>query len=195
MPYYNNYLAHYGVKGMKWGVRRKRPKSAPRTNWGKNRQYAKEQDRRDRELYKSDKDKWKSAKKSTARGSEARNAAKKEWKTAKRRHASYQNVAYTYASQYGMSKAARGKQMKKLGITADTPYSNLSVGKTVMENGKAMAKQTGKYMLASVATSVAVAAGKAALSSYLGNKGGGGSAVKALDTNLIELDPKQYKVS
>ena len=23
MPYYNNYLAHYGVKGMKWGVRKK----------------------------------------------------------------------------------------------------------------------------------------------------------------------------
>ena len=164
MPYYNNYLAHYGVKGMKWGIRRQRPKSAPRTNWGKNRQYAKEQDRRDRDLYRADKDKWKSAKKSTERGSAERKSAKKEWNAAKRRHSSYQNVAYTYASQYGMSKAARGKQMKKLGITADTPYSNLSVGKTVMENGKAMAKQTGKYMLASVATSVAVAAGKAALS-------------------------------
>lgn len=28
MPYYNNYLAHYGVKGMKWGVRRKARKDA-----------------------------------------------------------------------------------------------------------------------------------------------------------------------
>lgn len=28
MPYYNNYLAHYGVKGMKWGVRRAHKKAA-----------------------------------------------------------------------------------------------------------------------------------------------------------------------
>lgn len=43
MPYYNNYLAHYGVKGMKWGVRRSRKKAvrtrrknaqrADRDNW------------------------------------------------------------------------------------------------------------------------------------------------------------------
>lgn len=43
MPYYNNYLAHYGVKGMKWGVRRARKKAvrtrrknaqrADRDNW------------------------------------------------------------------------------------------------------------------------------------------------------------------
>lgn len=194
MPYYNDYLAHYGVKGMKWGVRRKRPKSAPRTNWGKNRQYAKEQDRLNRELHKSGKQAWKSAKKSTSRGSAERNAAKRTWKDEKRRYGQYNAVRNLYTNSYGMSKAARGKQMQKLGITADTPYSNLSVGKTVMENGKAMAKQTGKYMLASVATSVAIAAGKAALSSYLGGQGSG-SAAKALDTNLIELNPKQYTVS
>lgn len=194
MPYYNDYLAHYGVKGMKWGVRRKRPKSAPRTNWGKNRQYAKEQDRRNRELHKSGKQAWKSAKKSTSRGSTEREAAKRTWKDEKKRYGQYNAVRNSYTNSYGMSKAARGKQMQKLGITADTPYSNLSVGKTVMENGKAMAKQTGKYMLASVATSVAIAAGKAALSSYLGGQGSG-SAAKALDTNLIELNPKQYTVS
>ena len=30
--YYNDYLAHYGVKGMKWGVRRKRQR-ADRNRW------------------------------------------------------------------------------------------------------------------------------------------------------------------
>lgn len=29
---YNNYLAHYGIKGMKWGVRRKRKKAAQRAD-------------------------------------------------------------------------------------------------------------------------------------------------------------------
>lgn len=43
MPYYSNYLSHYGVKGMKWGVRRARKKAvrtrrknaqrADRDNW------------------------------------------------------------------------------------------------------------------------------------------------------------------
>lgn len=34
MSYYNDYLAHYGVKGMKWGVRKKRE---PVTKWGQRR--------------------------------------------------------------------------------------------------------------------------------------------------------------
>lgn len=45
MPYYNNYLAHYGVKGMKWGVRRQRKKAA--------RARAKNAQRADRENWKS----------------------------------------------------------------------------------------------------------------------------------------------
>lgn len=44
MPYYNNYLAHYGVKGMKWGVRRK-----SRNTYNKN--YTERQRKQDRAVY------------------------------------------------------------------------------------------------------------------------------------------------
>lgn len=37
MPYYNNYLAHYGVKGMKWGVRRYRNEDGSLTGAGMRR--------------------------------------------------------------------------------------------------------------------------------------------------------------
>lgn len=44
MPYYNNYLAHYGVKGMKWGIRRK-----SRNTYNKN--YTDRQRKQDRAVY------------------------------------------------------------------------------------------------------------------------------------------------
>ena len=44
MPYYNDYLAHYGVKGMKWGVRRER-----RNTYNKN--YTDRQRKQDRAVY------------------------------------------------------------------------------------------------------------------------------------------------
>lgn len=37
MLYYNNYLAHYGIKGMKWGVRRYQNKDGTYTSLGKRR--------------------------------------------------------------------------------------------------------------------------------------------------------------
>lgn len=194
MPYYNDYLAHYGVKGMKWGVRRKRPKSAPRTNWGKNRQYAKEQDRLNRELHKSGKQAWKSAKKSTARGSAERAAAKRTWKDEKRRYGQYNAVRSSYTNSYGMSKAARGKQMQKMHISAKTPYTDLSTGKALMANGQAMAKQMGKSLVVSAVTTAAVAAGAAYLNKQM-NINASFNPSRALDSNLIELKPNQYKVS
>ena len=38
MPYYNDYLAHHGVKGMKWGIRRYQNKDGSLTAAGKKRQ-------------------------------------------------------------------------------------------------------------------------------------------------------------
>lgn len=41
MSYYNDYLAHYGIKGMKWGVRRYQRKDGSLTAAGKKRRKAK----------------------------------------------------------------------------------------------------------------------------------------------------------
>lgn len=54
MSYYNNYLAHYGIKGMKWGVRRYQRKDGSLTSAGKNRyneNYTEKQRKQDRAMY------------------------------------------------------------------------------------------------------------------------------------------------
>lgn len=193
MPYYNNYLAHYGVKGMKWGVRRNRFNSAPRTDWGKNRQYAKEQDRRNKQLYKADKTSWKAAKKSTSRGSKARRRAKAKWNYNKGRYAAYNKQRDIYANFYGMSKAARGKQMRKLHISADTPVSNLKKSKVLLEDGKALTKEIGKSFIKSTITKAAVTAGTLYIS-HLANDRANFNPSRALEDNIINLKPRQYKV-
>lgn len=194
MLYYNDYLAHYGVKGMKWGVRRQRPKSAPRTNWGKNRQYAKEQDRRNKQLYKADRAAWKAAKKSTSRGSKARKSAKAKWNSNKERYAAYNKQQNIYANRYGMSKAARGKQMRKLHISADTPVSNLKESKVLLEDGKAIAKQLGKSLVNTAAVTTAAYAAGMLYIRHLTNGQANFDPSRALENNIINLKPRQYKV-
>ena len=157
-PYSGSTLTHYGVKGMKWGVRRERDGSGagrvPRTAWGKKRQegrnYAKQQDARDKELWNKTKSDWKQAKKTTERGSDARNAARRKYREERDRHNEYWNTRYIYGYQMGMSKAARGRQMLKNHISADQPVSDLSVGTQLKNDGIAFAKQVGTYTLASV---------------------------------------------
>ena len=156
-PYSGSTLTHYGVKGMKWGVRRERDSGAgrvPRTAWGKKRQegrnYAKQQDAIDRDLWKKTKSDWKQAKKTTERGSDARNAARRKFREERNRHYNYQNTKYNYGYQMGMSNAARGRQMLKNHISADQPISDLSAGTLIKNDGIAFAKQVGTYTLASV---------------------------------------------
>lgn len=186
MSYQNNELYHYSVKGMKWGHRKKRETAGPRTNWGKNRAYAREQDA-------ADKAQWKAAKAKVKSGQISKKSA--EYKAEKKRHSDYQYMRNNYTTNYGMTKAARGKQMQKLGISADKPVGTLKTSKAIKENAKAMAKQYSK-----VAVGYAVATGAAYVGAkYLNsrmNMNVDTSKLPRLETgNIINLKPHQYKVS
>ena len=198
-PYSGSTLTHYGVKGMKWGVRRERDGGGsrePRTEWGKNRQYAKQQDVIDRDLWKKTKSDWKQAKKTTERGSDERKKAKQKYRVGKTRHGMYQYMKDTYTTSYGMSKAARGKIMKENGLSAKTPISRLKTTTVLKNNGIAMAKQMGKYTLASAGATAALALGRKALEAYVANQPNPiTTPSRLLENNTIWLDPKDYKVS
>lgn len=60
MPYYNDYLAHYGVKGMRWGVRRYENKDGTLTAFGKKREKNRNEKRSDEP---KEKKKWSTGKK------------------------------------------------------------------------------------------------------------------------------------
>lgn len=68
MPYYNNYLAHYGVKGMKWGVRRYRNEDGSLTSLGKRRAE-----------YRSANSEWKRSGKSSSALKAKRDYSKREF--------------------------------------------------------------------------------------------------------------------
>lgn len=180
-------LYHYGVKGMKWGHRKKRETAGPRTNWGKNRAYVKEQDA-------ADKAQWKAAKAKVKSGQISKKSA--EYKAERKRHSDYQYMRDNYTTNYGMTKAARGKQMQKLGISADKPVGTLKTSKALKENAKAMVKQYSK-----VGIGYAIAAGGAAYvgAKYLNsqmNMNVNTSKLPRLEAgNIINLKSHQYKVS
>lgn len=63
MEYYNNYLMHYGIKGMKWGVRRYQNEDGTLTDAGKKRMYRElfdmeEKDSKEQKKYIADSNKW-----------------------------------------------------------------------------------------------------------------------------------------
>ena len=197
-PYSGSTLTHYGVKGMKWGVRRKARggSSEPRTEWGKNRQYAKQQDARDKELWNQAKSDWNRAKKTTERGSAERKSAQSKYRKERQRHNDYQDTKYYYAYNLGMTKAARGKLMKKNAISADTPVSKLKTSTILKNETLAAVKQTGKYALASAGVVAAMGLGQKAIEAYVANQPNPiTTPSRLLENNTIWLDPKDYKVS
>ncbi len=110
---YNPELYHYGVKGMKWGVRRRtdRGSSGPRTSYGKNRAYAKAQDKANKALWKADKARWKETKAKVKSGDLSKKSAefkseKKQYNSGKARYSQYNQMKSSSASTFAMSTAA-----------------------------------------------------------------------------------------
>lgn len=196
-------LYHYGIKGMKWGRRKKRDSKNAH-----NKNYTDKQRKNDRAFYGEKGEKRINKKLNEGYGlrgarhfeAERRQRVEKrkksaEYKAEKKRHSDYQYMRNNYTTNYGMTKAARGKQMQKLGISADKPVGTLKTSKAIKENAKAMAKQYSK-----VAVGYAVATGAAYVGAkYLNsrmNMNVDTSKLPRLETgNIINLKPHQYKVS
>lgn len=175
----DNELYHSGVKGMKWGVRKRRESSGPRTNWGKNRAYAKEQDA-------INKARWKETKQQVKSGKLSKDSAK--YKSEKHRNKIYNHTRTTYRNMLLMTKASRGKQMKKLGITADKPYSTIKMSKAASSEAKNIVKQGAKNTVGLLVGTPALLIG----STYVMNR----IVAKrnSSNSNMIDLKPWQYKV-
>ena len=143
MPYYNNYLAHYGVKGMKWGVRKRRD---PVTKWGQRRATA----RAHNEQIKSE---W-----------ERQKSLQKQGKVSKS-DASYQNArsartrnlaGRAAATSVGFGKSLQGRY-----------YQHRENGKSVTE---AALRTYGRQLAVTVAAGTALNVGRNLVAQYLRNR-------------------------
>lgn len=194
----DNELYHYGVKGMKWGVRkskstssgskinkRKNTSSGPRTNWGKNRAYAKKQDALNEA-------RWQKTKQQVKSGELSKNSAK--YKKEKTRYNTYNEMRSNYTFKSNMTKAARGKRMKKLGITAAKPYSSVKPSKALILSLQSAIKQEAKIKVASVVVSIAASVGAAYLKQRASINTDNNGIPRLNKSDMINLKPWQYKV-
>ena len=143
MLHYNNYLAHYGVKGMKWGVRKRRD---PVTKWGQRRATA----RAHNEQIKSE---W-----------ERQKSLQKQGKVSKS-DASYQNArsartrnlaGRAAATSVGFGKSLQGRY-----------YQHRENGKSVTE---AALRTYGRQLAVTVAAGTALNVGRNLVAQYLRNR-------------------------
>ena len=143
MLYCNNYLAHYGVKGMKWGVRKRRD---PVTKWGQRRATA----RAHNEQIKSE---W-----------ERQKSLQKQGKVSKS-DASYQNArsartrnlaGRAAATSTGFGKSLQGRY-----------YQHRENGKSVTE---AALRTYGRQLAVTVAAGTALNVGRNLVAQYLRNR-------------------------
>lgn len=176
MTLYQPYLAHHGVLGMKWGVRKKQDRSLG------NRAYAKQQDKLSKQNWKATKAKVKSGELSKT------SSAYKRARGIRRRYQIQSAI-----QKMSMTPGERGKYMRRIGMDATRGRKRGVSYKTVRnasKQAKAMSrlKRASAVYVASVIGSKAVYAGI----SYLNNRRSPGSSQRLLDTNFFELDPKKY---
>ena len=176
MTLYQPYLMHYGVLGMKWGVRKKKDRPLG------NRAYAKQQDKLSKQNWKATKAKVKSGELSKT------SSAYKRARSIRRRYQIQSAI-----QKMSMTPGERGKYMRRIGMNATRGRKRRVSDKYIRnasKQAKAMSrlKRASAVYVASVIGSEAVYAGI----SYLHNRRSPGSSQRLLDTNFFELDPKKY---
>lgn len=133
--YHSQYLMHYGVKGMKWGVRRYQNEDGTLTAAGKKR-----------DAYLRAKDKWTSARgpKTTARARVAMNKAKREFKDAKAQEGlSKQSKKSKHQLNLEKSYVAKGLNAEEAEIQA---YKRVKVEKALAVVGGMTLAAVGAYV-------------------------------------------------
>ena len=147
MPQYNDYLAHYGIKGMKWGVRRYQRKDGSLTSAGKNRyneNYTEKQRKQDRAMYGNRAERRINRRMNEgygvkgARSIEAQRRQRNESikKTAKRAGKAITGAAVSLGSAYVMDQIFNGGQNTRLVMNfADHTIRN---GRVAVETFKNM---------------------------------------------------------
>lgn len=185
----SDYLIHYGVLGMKWGVRKKQPITS-KSKIGSSRKIANAHNKEIRDAYKNSKKKYKQAKKVYKQSKKGKNditiaESKKNLNAAKK--------SYNYNSQRYSSNINNRQAMNVLGIgkTAQgTYYKARNNGKSKINAGlRAFGKQSAIH----VGRAAAGVAGSLAITYLLSKSVAGNTSLKQLPASSI-IEVKKFKV-